>query len=320
MTDYGSDKEMTVLGVPGRLTHATTYEGGRSGKASAPGLWFKQRWVSQSRPIDNWGDGARIAVEMRFDDECGNGHNTFAITADIYRVVKYNKQGNRRQDLGGGCCHEDIARIFPELAELIQWHLWSTDGGMHYAANAAFHASNRDCWGKLKGEPKNFETHIRFGNVPILHPLKANFAKFLQEYRKGVECDFDFEVLPLYHVDRPGESYKFGPKYTFGGFAERWHEGPFDSEDEAMRFLAALQHCNPVFEQVATAWGEGKERDFAAARSCANWPEATDEELSAPDLKDKLMARLPGLLERFRAAVESIGFRWEAPVMERAES
>ena len=42
----------------------------------------------------------------------------------------------------------------------------------------------------------------------------------------------------------------------------------------------------------------------------AIWPEATDEELTAPDLKERLEARLPALLEEFQAAVESLGFTW----------
>lgn len=51
----------------------------------------------------------------------------------------------------------------------------------------------------------------------------------------------------------------------------------------------------------------GKERDLDAARQCAIWPDATDEELTAPGLKERLLARLPALLDDFRAAVESLG-------------
>jgi hypothetical protein len=40
------------------------------------------------------------------------------------------------------------------------------------------------------------------------------------------------------------------------------------------------------------------------------WPEATDEELMQEPkaLEAALLARLPGLLREFRAAVESLGF------------
>jgi hypothetical protein len=56
--------------------------------------------------------------------------------------------------------------------------------------------------------------------------------------------------------------------------------------------------------------GEGKARDFAAARRAAVWPEATDEELSQEPgaLRAALAARLPGLMAEFRKDVESLGF------------
>lgn len=57
--------------------------------------------------------------------------------------------------------------------------------------------------------------------------------------------------------------------------------------------------------------GEGKEPNLAYARSRAAWPEATDEELLSPNLKEMLLARLPKLLEDFRKDVEDIGFIWE---------
>ena len=73
----------------------------------------------------------KITVELRFDDECKNGHESFAITADI--------RENGREYMGG-CCHDEIAKHFPELAHLVKWHLMSTDGPMHYVENTMYHA------------------------------------------------------------------------------------------------------------------------------------------------------------------------------------
>lgn len=58
--------------------------------------------------------------------------------------------------------------------------------------------------------------------------------------------------------------------------------------------------------------GEGKKRDFAAARSCAVWPDATDEQLSAEpaELKKMLLARLPALMADFKADIEKLGFEY----------
>ncbi len=56
--------------------------------------------------------------------------------------------------------------------------------------------------------------------------------------------------------------------------------------------------------------GEGKERELDFARSSAIWPEATDAELMADDLKDRLIERQSQLLAEFKAAVESLGFTY----------
>lgn len=69
----------------------------------------------------------------------------------------------------------------------------------------------------------------------------------------------------------------------------------------------------PVLEWVPlNRVGEGKVRDFDAARSTAIWPEATDEELMAPDLKEKLEARLPALMEAFYEAMNELFQKEEA--------
>lgn len=61
--------------------------------------------------------------------------------------------------------------------------------------------------------------------------------------------------------------------------------------------------------------GEGKERQFEAARSVAVWPEATDEQLSLPkeELTELLNARLPALLESFRSDMIAAGFLYPEP-------
>lgn len=69
----------------------------------------------------------------------------------------------------------------------------------------------------------------------------------------------------------------------------------------------------PVLEWVPlNRIGQGKARDFDAARSTAIWPEATDEELMAPDLKEKLEARLPALVEAFHEAMNELFKKEEA--------
>lgn len=310
MPIHDSDKPMAVLGVPGRLTHRTTKPDGK------PALWFHQRWISEARPIKGYGEPATICAKIRFDDECGNGHNSFAITADVRGApIKGRKYYGPGREIAGGCLHDEIATAFPELAPLIQWHLCATDGPMHYAANTIYLAGNRDHWGTLEGEPRQWETFIQFGANPIKHKpgLGRSFVKFLEEAKPHPDrAAFDFEVIRMDHDDRK----TFGPKYTFGGFGVRWHECPFDNEGEALNFLRALQTCEPQFVRIATAWGEGKSRQLDSARRSAVWPDATDGELCRePEaLRAALVARLPKLLADFRAAIEGAGFLWEPPI------
>ena len=58
---------------------------------------------------------------------------------------------------------------------------------------------------------------------------------------------------------------------------------------------------------------EGKPRNFELARESAVWPDATDEQLMlpAPELTALLQARLPGLLQQFRADMAALGFNLE---------
>ena len=79
-----------------------------------------------------YGEPSFMNVEVRYDDECGNGHNSFAITADI-RPVDHRRGGG-----AGGCLHDEVAKHFPELAPFIKWHLCSSDGPMHYIANTVY--------------------------------------------------------------------------------------------------------------------------------------------------------------------------------------
>ena len=79
----------------------------------------------------------RMRVSIRHDDSCGNGHNSFGITAEIYDA----KSG--RLD-SCGCLHDQIREVFPELAPMIKWHLMSTKEPLHYLANTIFHAKEVD--------------------------------------------------------------------------------------------------------------------------------------------------------------------------------
>ena len=124
-------------------------------------------------------DGSCINAEIRHDDECGNGHNTFAITAEIPEHGMF------------GCCHDEFAEAFPEYAHLLKWHLCSTDGPLHYVANTMYHARQNlptHAWlyereGKLAGGLKVGQRCIAYTEIQkaeeaiALNPDRELFLK-----------------------------------------------------------------------------------------------------------------------------------------------
>lgn len=288
------ERRAAVHGVPGRMTVRHVWP-------SAPHLFMHQTWFSESRPISGYGPGGKITVEMRYSDNPQNGHNTFAITASVVTAASRAL----RDVKACGCLHDDIAKVFPELAHLIRWHLVSSDGPMHYVANTVYQAGDRDCRGKRKGEPYAWATALTFGDNPIHHKISDSFAKFLQDAAPG----FELEIVSI-ASDKPKT---FQPKYTFAGYADKWYQCPFDDYLTALNFLTAIKTCSPKFTTIPTLFSDGKKRELDHARSSAVWPDATDSELMAEpeELKKKLADRLPVLLVEFRAAIEGIGFDWE---------
>lgn len=215
-------------------------------------------------------NGNVIVAKVRHDDECGNGHNTFAITGEFYEETRSNgdksitnSKGTRRWLGSCGCIHDQIAKAFPQLVPLLKWHLTSTDGPMHYIANTVYHASNRDHRGLLKGEKRQLVNGRT--KQPVWERIVRNEA---------------------------------GEKVSIGG-GSNW----VDSDIRPSEELTAS--WEPVW-----VVGEGKERELDHARSSAVWPEATDEQLMLPpeELKALLIARHPALMVEFKAAVESLGF------------
>lgn len=247
----------------------------------------------------------RITCTIRHDDECRNGHNSFSVTGDIHEKTRIGWR-----HYSGGCIHEEIVKHFPEYAHLLKWHLMSTDEGpMHYIANTVYLAGDRDHWGKLKGEVKSYATRVKFGNFPIGFKYENAFLTWLRAQEKnksGIFADaVTWQVIPVQH---PPDTYKFGDKYTITGYEGiAWYQCPFDTVQEAREFIIACLNFPLHFVETPDSWGEGKERELDAARRCAVWPDATDEELTAPDLKDRLLARLPKLLEDFRRDIEALG-------------
>lgn len=252
-----------------------------------------------------------LFINLRFDDECNNGHNSFAITGSIYEIDSNARLVIDRKCITSGAIHDEISKYAPEFRHLIKWHLTSTDGPMHYLANTLYHASDLDCWGRSKGEPYNFARKLKFDNSPFLYKPSKELLSFIDLV--GISANWkDFKIVEIHHKNsRHKNEYQFPPKYSFNSMdIEEWYKAPFDNIQEANNFVAAMSSCKIEIVEEATAFGEGKDRDFKAARNSAVWSEATDEQLSLPaeDLKKLLLERLPALMQNFKSDIEKLGF------------
>ena len=130
------------------------------------------------------GHDYKIVARVRFDDECGNGHNTFSITADIYE-----RQTGAWRESSFGCQHDEVAKHFPQLAKYIKWHLVSTDGPMHYVENTLHFAGNREfatarnsaVWAEATDE------QLSLGPADLKRLLEERLPALLAEFRRDIE-------------------------------------------------------------------------------------------------------------------------------------
>lgn len=132
-----------------------------------------------------------ITAQVRHDDQCGNGHNDFSITAEIYGKDRHPGEPTIKTPDGKtlwmnacGCCHDEVAKYFPELAPFLKWHLCGTDGPMHYLANALYWAGHKGWRDGKPGNPPNLEylkSTIAYG--ALQSDAQFDLAAFL--YREG---------------------------------------------------------------------------------------------------------------------------------------
>lgn len=256
-----------------------------------------------TKDINYCGKPCIMKVTVRYDDECGNGHNSFAITGDI--KLKDRRYADYNRCVAAGCIHEEIEKYFPELKHLIKWHLCGSQEPMYYLENTLYHASDSESSKYKVGEPNQWERVLTFKDSYITHKFSKNFINFLEINRGKV-----FEIVEVQH--KKDSSYNYKPKYTFKGFKCQWYECPFDTKDVAEEYKKELARKKWEIKTIVTGYQKGKERDFEAARHSAIWKDATEEQLSLPreELKKLLLKRLPKLMKEFKKDIENLGFTY----------
>lgn len=146
-------------------------------------LTKNQKMVFGPKIYTQGGQTYRITAKLRFDDQCGNGHNTFSITGDIDRMGKNGKW----YDDAGGCIHEELEKHFPELSKYIKWHLVSTDGPMHYIANTVYHVEQNKLDYASSSAVWPDATHEDLTAPGLEERLKARLPHLMAEFRADME-------------------------------------------------------------------------------------------------------------------------------------
>jgi hypothetical protein len=217
--------------------------------------------------------GYRYRVRYGFDGAFAAQHKQpphLSVTCSIDEP----RPGGYWRDVGGGVLSaEDAARVFPghPLVALVPFHLCDAP----------------------TGAPMHYPGNVLFlaGERDCWGTLKGE----RRPIRNGRTGAISWEL----RIDDGTEHGAPMPSRTYGV------EGSGDKGETP-----------PA--PIRTKWvprcreGEGKARELDAARRCAVWPDATDAELSAPteELRAVLLARLPALCERMRAACEAAGVGW----------
>lgn len=74
-------------------------------------------------------NGENLVIKIRLNDECKNGHQDFAINADLYNGIG---RGDRNH-ISGGCIHDQILKYAPEFKIFVDLHLSDYNGAPMYA-------------------------------------------------------------------------------------------------------------------------------------------------------------------------------------------
>lgn len=177
---------------------------------------------------------------------------------------------------------EELKELPEVFQKLYRFRGFQYDGPIYYPANTIYHAGERDWQGLLKGEVRQGVT------------------------RSGASM-WTVRVFP-----KPGVSLK--DLVDAGLITKNVAENHVKYDIPPFSFITAHVEMVVVGDQPPDLLeirvvplnkvGEGKDRDLDAARVTAYWPEATEEDLTAPGLKERLEARLPGLIAEFKALME----------------
>lgn len=221
-----------------------------------------------------------------------------SITGTLYD----NYRMRERHIVSGGTAV--VAKHAPEYIRNLLPFASSTNGiPVHYLANTKYFASDRDSWGRRAGEPIMYRYYINCPDNTLVAFKSTRLLRFFETAQYPIstkESVTGFGSHYFKFVDsagtEAGEVTESICVYTL--LAQRTVEG--------LNALYSAQGHQGIFGNTYKepyVFAKGKERELDKARKAANWPEATDEDLTAPGLEERLKARIPVLQQRYSDAI-----------------
>jgi hypothetical protein len=150
--------------------------------------------------------GAPMIIEIRCDDECKNGHDTFAITATItkknpcdkshFDAVYYAPTDKYYAHDMGGCLHDEILAVMPSLKPFIDLHLSDGNGVPMYAVeNGKYHMTNKEVFTKYlrltDSQANEFyalpTNGVKNWNLLFTEKIESMYPQWLSEANKAKE-------------------------------------------------------------------------------------------------------------------------------------
>jgi hypothetical protein len=189
--------------------------------------------------LDEW-----VGAHVRFDDDCKNGHQTFAITGTVWGHAKSTSE---RQWISGGCVHDDVARAFPPLAALANGAYWAQKSRGLYRVFDSMPFEDAD-----PKAPGHFRSTVVWGAAPE-HDTPEALAAILDD------------ELP---IDGPPDGVIFDEwRDSDGGKAQRAAEVAMRvnrwaiarEADVSRAFMQALEDCRDYCETVVRKPGQPPE-------------------------------------------------------------